>query len=46
MKREDRFTWKAGDVVITDRDGNPIDMEAFAAEALAAENDGEEEKKE
>lgn len=31
---DDRFTWKAGDVVITDRDGNPIDMEAFAAEAL------------
>lgn len=36
---DDRFTWKAGDVVITDRDGNPIDMEAFAAEALDDEDD-------
>ena len=40
--RDDRFVWKAGDVVIADRDGNPIDMEAFAAEALAAENEKEE----
>lgn len=46
MKREDRFTWNKGEAIITDRDGNPIDMEAFAAEALAAENDGEEEKEE
>lgn len=37
--RDDRFAWKAGDVVITDRDGNPIDMKAFAAEVLAAENE-------
>ena len=37
----DRFEWNAGDVVITDRDGNPIDMEAFAAEALDEAEDKE-----
>ena len=37
----DRYEWKAGDVVITDRDGKPIDMEEFAAEALDEQQDDE-----
>lgn len=25
--RSDKFTWKAGDVIVTDRNGNPIDFD-------------------
>ena len=41
MKREDRFTWNKGEAVITDRDGNPIDLDKLDEEP----DDGEEEKK-
>lgn len=41
MAREDRaerFTWKAGDVIVTDRDGNPIDFDKLNKQ----KGDGEE----
>ena len=45
MAREDRaerFTWKAGDVIVTDRDGNPIDFDKLNKQ----KDGGEEDKKE
>lgn len=33
----DRFSWKAGDVIVTDRNGKQVDMKKFAQEALRAE---------
>lgn len=44
MERNDRFIWKAGDVVITDKDGRPIDLNKLAqlAREKAAEQNEEE----
>lgn len=34
--KSDRYSWKKGDVVVTDRTGKPIDMKKFAQDALKA----------
>lgn len=34
--RSDRFTWKKGDAVITDRNGNPIDFNKLNKASKAA----------
>lgn len=34
--RKDRFTWKAGDVIVTDRNGNLIDLNKLAKQAKEA----------
>ena len=52
MERIDRFVWRAGDVVITDKDGRPVDLnklaqlakEKAAKEKAAKENEKEAEQ--
>lgn len=41
--REDRFTWKKGDAIITDRDGHVIDVDKLGKPEERAEN-GEEQR--
>ena len=41
MKREGRFVWNKGEAVITDRDGNPINLDDLDEEPDEDEN-GEE----
>ena len=44
MERIDKFVWKAGDVVLTDKDGRPIDLKKLAqlAKEKAAEQNAKE----